>query len=128
MKLLLDTHTFLWFINDDKRLSLKAKELISKPNNIRYLSYASIWEIAIKSSLGRIEIPIDFEKFIEEQLKINNILIFPFSISHLAKVKELPFIHKDPFDRIIISQSIIENVSILGIDSVFDKYGITRIW
>ena len=128
MKFLLDTHTFLWFINDDKKLSLKSKEIISNPNNIRYLSYASIWEIAIKSGLGRIDLPDDFENFITEQLNINYIEIFPFRISHFAKVKELPFFHKDPFDRIIIAQSIVENLTVLGIDSIFDKYGIKRIW
>ena len=97
MKLLLDTHTFLWFIKDDHKLSKKAKAFISEPINTRYLSYASIWEIALKQSIGKIELPDDFKNFITEQLKINYIDILPFSITHFAKVKELPYFHKDPF-------------------------------
>ena len=125
---LLDTHTFLWFINDDKALSASAKGLIENPENILYLSIASVWEMAIKVSLGKLEVSSPFAEFIEEQLRENNITLLEIQISHTGLVSTLPFYHRDPFDRLIIAQALAENFSILGKDGVFDNYGVARYW
>ena len=128
MSYLLDTHSFLWFINDDASLGSLAKNIIQEPNNRLYLSAASIWEIAIKVSLGKLDIPSPFQDFIEEQLIKNDIDLLPIKIAHTAIVARLPFHHRDPFDRLIIAQSLAESLAIIGTDAVFDQYGVKRLW
>lgn len=103
MSYLLDTHTFLWFINDDASLSETAKELIEDPDNGIYLSIASVWEMGIKFSLGKLEIPSPFESFIDEQLRLNNIILLDIKTVHIGIVSTLTFHHRDPFDRLIIA-------------------------
>lgn len=125
---LLDTHSFLWFINDDVALSETARILIESPENIIYLSIASIWEIAIKVSLGKLEVPSPFTAFIDKQLAENNIQILPINTKHVGKVVSLPFHHRDPFDRLIIAQSLVEEISIIGEDTIFDDYGVKVYW
>ena len=125
---LLDTHTFLWFINDDPALSSNAKSLIESPENIIFLSAASVWEIAIKVSLGRLEIPSPFADFINEQLQKNSISLLEIKTEHTGKVVTLPFHHRDPFDRLIIAQAASEGIPIIGKDIVFDNYEIQRLW
>jgi len=128
LKILLDTHTFLWFITNDRNLSPVAREIIEDSDNDRLISIASIWEIAIKSSLGKLKLKQPFSKLIPAQIKINLIQILPVKISHLSLVSTLPFHHRDPFDRLIIAQSLIEDLPIVSIDTQFDDYGVKRIW
>lgn len=128
MNYLLDTHTFLWFINDDPLLSASAKTLIEAPENIIYLSVASVWEMAIKVSLGKLEISSPFTNFVEEQLHENSIALLDVKITHTGIVTSLPFYHRDPFDKLIIAQSQSENFPIIGKDEIFDAYGINRRW
>src|SRR5437868_256194 len=104
MTYLLDTHSFLWFINDDKELSATAKMLIEDPENVIFLSVASLWEIAIKVSLGKLDVPSPFTEFMLEQLHENNIALLGIKPEHLGVVVMLPFYHRDPFDRLIIAQ------------------------
>lgn len=125
---LLDTHTFLWFINNDDALSSPAKALIEDSAHTIYLSVASIWEMAIKSSLGKLAIPSPFTKFIDEQLSVNSILLLNISTLHVGIVATLPFHHRDPFDRLIIAQAQSKGLPIIGADAVFDNYGIKRLW
>jgi PIN domain nuclease of toxin-antitoxin system len=125
---LLDTHTFLWFINDDPALSSNARLLIEASENIIFLSAASVWEIAIKVSLGRLEIPSPFADFINEQLRKSGINLLEIKTEHAGKVVTLPFHHRDPFDRLIIAQAISENIPIIGKDLVFESYGIECLW
>jgi len=128
VNILLDTHAFLRFIKDDPMLSSSAKILIENIDNDRFISLASIWEIAIKTSLNKLEIAKPFSEFIPNQLKQNYINLLPINISHLIKVAELPFYHRDPFDRLMISQSLIEKIPIISKDTVFDDYGIKQFW
>lgn len=128
MTFLLDTHAFLWFVNDDSMLSVMAKKLIEDPENVIYLSIASIWEIAIKISLGKLEMPSPFTDFIYEQLNENNFTLLEIKIEHTEIVATLPFHHRDPFDRLIIAQSLGENLPIIGRDTTFDAYGVKRYW
>ena len=128
MSYLLDTHTFLWFVNDDASLSSTAKALIEDPENTIYLSVASIWEMAIKVSLGKLEMPSPFTDFIDEQLDENTITLLNIKTAHTGIVATLPFHHRDPFDRLIIAQSKVEDIPIIGKDAIFDDYGIKRLW
>lgn len=128
MKYLLDTHTFLWFINDDASLSSTANALIEDPENTIYLSVASIWEMAIKVSLDKLEMPSPFTEFIDEQLNENTIILLNIKTTHTGIVATLPFHHRDPFDRLIIAQSKVEDISVIGKDAIFNDYGIKRLW
>lgn len=128
MNLLLDTHTFLWFVNNDPTLSQSARHYIESSQDVIYLSMASMWEMAIKISLGKLQTPTPFENFITQQCQINSFTILHLQLSHVAQVTKLPFHHRDPFDRLIIAQSQIENLTIVGKDPFFDLYGVTRYW
>jgi PIN domain nuclease of toxin-antitoxin system len=128
MKYLLDTHSFLWFINNDTSLSQKAKMLIENPQSFIYLSVASVWEMAIKISLNRLEMPSPFASFIDRQLQENDITLLEIKTAHVAVVATLPFHHRDPFDRLLIAQAQNEKIPILGQDKNFDAYDVQRIW
>jgi PIN domain nuclease of toxin-antitoxin system len=128
MKLLLDTHTFLWFIMGSSRLSKKARELIEDVNNERLLSIASLWEMAIKISIGKLTLVEPFEVLIPRQLKLNRIELLNIQIEHIATVAVLPFYHRDPFDRLLIAQCMVEILPLLNADESMDNYPIKRIW
>ena len=128
MKYLLDTHTLLWFLKGDKKLSAKARELIDNPRNAKFLSIASLWEIAIKVSLKKLVLDKSFERLFPEQLHFNRIEILDITIDSLTKLTTLPFHHRDPFDRLIIAQALVEGLPIIGADTAFDAYGISREW
>lgn len=128
MKYLLDTHTLLWIVTNSPKLSKKAKKLYLETDNTILFSLASIWELAIKSSLGKIEFEKTLEDFIEEHVRGNNIQVLNIELSHLLRIEKLPFHHRDPFDRLLISQQIENNLSIISCDKVFDQYGVNRIW
>ncbi len=130
MKFLLDTHTFLWLINQlySSKLSETVYRLFLNQENQFYLSIASVWEIAIKVNLGKLDIAQLIGPFILEQLQENEINLFDIRFQHAIKVAELPLHHRDPFDRIIIAQSLVEDIPLLSKDKVFDAYGIQRIW
>lgn len=128
MNYLLDTHTFLWFINDDRELSVMAKTLIEDPENAIYLSVASVWEMAIKVSLGKLNLPAPFTDFVAEQLSENSLRLLEIQVEHVGAVATLPFHHRDPFDRLIIVQSLSEHIPIIGKDQIFDGYGVQRHW
>jgi PIN domain nuclease of toxin-antitoxin system len=128
MILLLDTHAFLWFIGGSSSLSQKARQLIEDESNLVYLSAASLWEMAIKVSLGKLTLDEPFGTIIPEQIALNGIEILDISIAHTAQVAKLPFCHRDPFDRLLIAQALEEQIPIIGRDETFDDYGITRLW
>lgn len=128
MKILLDTQTFLWIISDAPELSKKAKKAFLDQENDLFLSLASIWEMAIKSSLGKLELKQPLEKFIPMQLQENSIFQLDISFRHVVGVTALPFHHRDPFDRLIISQAIHEKLPVLSSDEAFDAYNIQRLW
>ena len=127
MKILLDTHTFLWFINDSPELSSSAADLLESDVDL-LLSTASLWEIAIKVSLNKLTLPDSYEQFIPQQITLNNIEILTITFEHLTVVSRLPFHHRDPFDRLLIAQSMSENLQIVSVDTQFDRYGISRKW
>lgn len=128
MILLLDTHTFIWYVTDNSRLSNQVLELINDENNEILLSIASLWEIAIKQNLGKLSFNQPFEVFITQQLNLNDFRLLDIKISHVAVVATLPLHHRDPFDRILIAQALAENIPILSADKIFDAYPIRRLW
>ena len=128
MNYLLDTHTFLWFIDNDKSLSATAKAFIEAPDSAIFLSVASLWEIAIKVSLEKLDLPTPLTSFLNQQLKENSIEPLPIEVEHIGKIATLPFHHRDPFDRLIIAQSLSENWPIIGRDGIFDAYAVNRYW
>lgn len=128
MKILIDTCTFLWFIENNPSLSSTALNLIEDGANEILLSIISVWEIAIKSSIGKLAITYPIDKFIETQLKTNDIKLLNISLEEVCFVASLPFHHKDPFDRLIISQAVINNLPIITADSIFDSYPIKKFW
>ena len=127
MNYLLDTHSIIWFSEDNPKLSEKAYNIIKDSNNTLYLSYASIWEMAIKLKIGKLYLEIPLIDYVEE-IKKRNIILLPINLDHIVQTSELELIHNDPFDRLIIAQSIIEDFQLISRDSIFDKYGIQRVW
>jgi PIN domain nuclease of toxin-antitoxin system len=128
MNLLLDTHAFLWFVMGSDNLSSKARALIEDPANENFLSIASLWEMAIKFSLGKLVLSASFDDLIPEQLNLNGIRLLDISVDHVSLVARLPFHHRDPFDRLLVAQAITEKMPVVSIDAAFDNYGIARLW
>ena len=128
MNLLLDTHAFLWHVLRDARLSAAARALIVDPNNAVYLSPASYWEIAIKIGAGKYTLPGLYEPFMLRQIQRNGFVVLHVEVSHTAVVAALPLHHRDPFDRLLIAQSLVERFPLISADSLFDRYGVARLW
>ncbi|BBD65879.1 putative PilT protein [Nostoc commune NIES-4072] len=128
MILLLDTHTFIWYVTDNSRLSNQVLEFINDENNEILLSIASLWEIAINQNLGKLSFNQPFEIFITQQLNLNDFRLLDIKINHIAVVATLPLHHRDPFDRILIAQALVENIPILSADKIFDAYPTRRLW
>lgn len=128
MSALLDTNAFLWFISGNDRLSDTARNYITDFNNELSLSIASLWEIAIKTSIGKLELLKPFDQLIPDQLEKNAIDILPVELKHVSAIINLEFHHRDPFDRIIIAQGLTEQISIITSDSFFTKYPVDIIW
>ena len=128
MRLLLDTHTFLWFIAGDVKLSRKAQGVIEDAANEKFVSIASLWEIAIKLSLGKLSLGGSFEVLIPQQLERNGFELLSIKVEHMAAVATLVLHHRDPFDRLLIAQAIVEGMQVVSIDNAFDAYPIARLW
>lgn len=128
MNLLLDTHSFLWFVSASTRLTPTAKAAIEDPNNQKWVSIVSCWEISIKFGLGKLSLSDAVDVFLSQQLATNHFSVLPIELSHVCLVSRLPLHHRDPFDRLLIAQAQIESLGVVGCDHAFDPYGIQRIW
>jgi len=128
MRLLLDTHTFLWWINNDPSLSCPARDAIASERNECFLSLVSCWELAIKVSIGKLRLTKPVERFIPEELTANDFQLLPLDFRHVAKVETLPFYHRDPFDRLLVAQVLTEKMTIISADAVLSEYGVKRVW
>jgi len=129
MKILLDTCSFLWLVaENNEKLSDGAIDVFLNEKNEIYFSIVSAWEISIKSSIGKLELTLPVRDFLTEQIELNELSLLPIELNHVAKVAELPFHHKDPFDRLLIAQAIVEDILLLSPDSAFDCYDVKRIW
>jgi PIN domain nuclease of toxin-antitoxin system len=128
MKLILDTHSFLYFIDGSPKLSVKARALIEDFNNEKFISNASLWEMAIKVSIGKLTLSDRFDDLIPQQIALNGFDLLNIEMEHVCVVANLPFHHRDPFDRLLIAQSMAEQFPIVSNDSRFDDYQVKRLW
>lgn len=128
MNIILDTHTFLWFIGGSNRLSSHARDIIEDTSNDRYLSVASLWEMAIKVSIGKLDIPLPFTRLVRQHVVGNSIDLLQIEPEHLDEQRRMPFHHRDPFDRLIIAQAITEEMDVVGRDEAFEAYPIRMVW
>lgn len=123
-----DTHAILWFLDGDPRLSVHARSLMEDKGNSLFCSIASLWEIAIKVNLGKLPLNRPFQDIFPAKLEANSIEILPIRVAHLYQLAALPHHHRDPFDRLLLAQSLSENLTLLSADSAFDAYGVAREW
>lgn len=127
MNFLLDTHTFLWFLEGSQNLSSSAKTAIQNQNNTSFISIASIWEMAIKLGLGKLKLDTGLDELKSEILK-NGFEILPLDFEHILELSRLEEFHKDPFDRIIISQAIFEELTLITKDANFNLYNKVKLF
>jgi PIN domain nuclease of toxin-antitoxin system len=127
MKAILDTHAFLWALAGDERMSRLARDTFTGPASL-LLSIASIWEILIKVQSGKLNLPRPAGRYVIRKLAENGIETLPISLDHLLALERLPMHHRDPFDRILIAQSLDENLPIVTSDPLFARYDVPLIW
>lgn len=127
MRLLLDTHTFLWWVADDPRLKARARSAIAKASEV-YVSVASCWEMAIKISLNKLTLTSPVERFVAEHLAASQFALLPLELDEVGRVARLPFHHRDPFDRVLAAQALDEGLVVVSADPVFERYGVKRVW
>lgn len=128
MRVLLDTHVFLWWNENSTELSKKAQRILSDPVNTLVLSVASAWEIAIKKQSGKLRLPVDAAEYVRTRTAHYGMEILPIHLPHALALETLPLLHRDPFDRVLIAQSQIENVPIVTADPVIRAYAVDSIW
>jgi PIN domain nuclease of toxin-antitoxin system len=128
MSYLLDTHTLIWFINGDEKLPLNVRNLIQQESQgMIFVSAASFWEMAIKVSLGKLELTLPFSQTLTK-VKENGFVVLDIYFKHTLHLSQLPFHHRDPFDRTLIAQALSENLTIITKEKLFEEYGIKRLW
>jgi len=120
MRQLIDTHVFIWFVRGDEMLSPSAKEAIEHPEAENFVSIASLWEMAVKTSLGKLDIGKPFDQ-VYADLDNNGFQVLPITFEHLVQVSALPFLHRDPFDRILIAQAIVERIPLISADGIMKQ-------
>jgi PIN domain nuclease of toxin-antitoxin system len=128
LKAILDTHAFIWWVTNDSRITDNVRQIIADSSNELFLSVASCWEMIIKMQLGKLTLTGNPESFIPEQMLLNSIRGLPIQVSHTLHVYKLPLHHRDPFDRLIISQSQIEKMPVITSDPLFKEYDLKIIW
>jgi PIN domain nuclease of toxin-antitoxin system len=127
MKLLVDTHPFLWFLAGDEQLSARARGAMEDVDTQWWLSAASVWEMSIKCSLGRLTLPAPVDEYVGRKLH-QGLRVLAIDWTHAAAVQRLPFHHRDPFDRLIVGQALYEGLAVVTRDTVFGKYGVPIVW
>src|SRR4051794_25216733 len=128
MNLLLDTHAYLWQASNPEKLPKAAIRAMESRNASLFVSVASLWEIAILISLKRIEISGSIQRLVDRSLRYAGIQVVPIEPDHVDSVADLPFFHRDPFDRLIVAQAKSLEATVIGKDEAFDRYGIERLW
>jgi PIN domain nuclease of toxin-antitoxin system len=128
MRLLLDTHTLFWSVDDTSKVSALAMAAMLDPTNDRLLSASTIWELAIKTGLGKITLSMPYRLWMETAITDLKLTILPVTVAYAERQASLPPLHNDPFDRLIIAQALVDGISVISVDVAFDPYGVTRIW
>jgi PIN domain nuclease of toxin-antitoxin system len=127
MNLLLDTHTLIWFSENDPQISQHAKDAIQTPGHKWFVSRVTYWEMAIKFSIGKLAVKQTLDQIMAE-VRSNYFEVLPIEDSHILMVETLPFLHRDPFDRMLIAQALTEDFTLVSNEKLFDDYGVKRIW
>jgi PIN domain nuclease of toxin-antitoxin system len=127
MNVLVDTHVWIWSLADPDRLSKECRKLLSSSRNVVYLSAASAWELAIKAALGKIDLPEPVETYVPTRMARQGITALPVTHAHALRVSTLPPYHRDPFDRLLVAQALVERLPILTADPAFDRYDVSVI-
>lgn len=125
---LLDTHALLWLMEDDPRLGAKAKALIETGSVPLFVSHASLWEMAVKQSIGKLVLALPLPRLVEDRVLAVGMALLRIRLRHIARYAELPLHHRDPFDRMLVAQCLTEDLTILSGDVHLDAYGIERVW
>ena len=128
MKLLLDSHTLIWAADDPAKLTALAQALLQDPSHDRLVSAASLWEIAIKFSLGRLPLSLPYRQWMDKAIADLGLILLPITLDHAERQASLPWHHRDPFDRLLVAQAQVESMPIVSADAKLDIYGITRSW
>ncbi|MEO8102756.1 MAG: type II toxin-antitoxin system VapC family toxin [Betaproteobacteria bacterium] len=125
---MLDTHVFLWWVTDERTLPKKAARLLAAESTVVLVSHVTVWEMAIKSALGKLVLPEAAGAFVQKHCKLNRFQLLPISLDAIAMVEVLPPHHSDPFDRLLVAECLHQKIPIVSSDSVLGKYRISRIW
>ncbi len=128
MRVLLDTHAVLWWVDQDQFLSTAAHAIIADPTNELVLSAATIWELAIKVGLKKLSLSLPYGQWLTQAIADLDASILPITIAYADRQLRLPPHHGDPFDRLLIAQALVENIPLLSIDAIFDRYDVARLW
>lgn len=128
MRVLIDTHVFLWWVEGERALPAKARAVIANPGNECLLSMASVWELAIKAGLGKLKLSLPVRRYVVENVAANGFRLLEIGVAHVGRVEALAQHHGDPFDRLLIAQALEEKLPVVTADPVFGKYGVKRIW
>lgn len=128
MKLLLDTHTFIWWDSAPDKLPPQVLALCQDQANEMWLSVASIWEMQIKLQLGKLQLKLPLSEIIEGQQQINSVQVLPIILAHILALDGLPIPHKDPFDRLLVAQPIVESAVLVSGDKIFEQYPVQLFW
>ena len=126
--ILVDTHAFLWFVFDDRRLSTQAGQVLADPAQNKVLSMASLWEVAVKVSIGKLSLGMSFSDFTDASVTSRELQVLTIGLPHLTEYAQLPLHHRDPFDRVLIAQAKVEELPVLTSDERFSAYGIETLW
>lgn len=128
MKLLLDTHTFIWWVIEPTKISAQALGLLQDQSNDLFLSVVSVWEMQIKLQIGKLKFNLPLAQLITEQQQTNQLSILPVTLEHVLALDSLPFHHKDPFDRLLITQANLEGAVLVSNDAIFSNYSVKLAW
>lgn len=128
MRILLDTHTFIWWFDSPQRLSARVLAMCQDSNNSLVVSVVSLWEILIKQQIGKLELSRPLVDIVREQQQVNTLAILPVELDHVLEVEKLPLHHRDPFDRLLISQALSEEMPIVSVDPLLRPYPVTILW
>jgi PIN domain nuclease of toxin-antitoxin system len=128
MRLLLDSHTLIWAADNPAKLSPRAQGLIQDPSHDRLFSAASLWEIGIKVGLGKLPLSLPYRQWMNRAMDDLGLVVLPITLNHAERQSILPWHHRDPFDRMLVAQALIEDVPLVSADPAVDAYGILRLW
>jgi PIN domain nuclease of toxin-antitoxin system len=128
MKVLLDTHAVIWWVDQDRLLSIASHAAMADPANVLLVSAATVWEIAIKLGLAKLSLSMPYRQWMNQALASLQASLLPITVEYAERQADLPSHHRDPFDRLLIAQALVEDMPVISADITFEQYGVARIW